>query len=269
MKLDQHFGLKEMYQTVLKAVSPMTLGAREIEAGEPILYFDKIQVAMLTENVQPKYARGGRDNSPRVIWEDRKEVKFRMDSGVLSSTGLAMLTSARMLEDPIDSHLSIPYMEVAKPDSTGKITLRYPVDVNNPCFCYIYIFELPQEKVVISNISGNTITVDPQFYGQNMLIDYYFLYEGQTKRYILEKDRFNGLFTLEGKYYFKGEMDGLNKTAVLTMPRVRLLSNLAIRTGEHAGSPTMSSFNIVARPHSTQYSESTILDILELDNDIG
>ena len=37
--LDQYFGIKELYEVVLKAKTDMTFGDRQLEAGEPVLYF--------------------------------------------------------------------------------------------------------------------------------------------------------------------------------------------------------------------------------------
>ena len=74
--IDQFFGIKELYEVQLRAKTAMQFGSRYIEADEPILYFENINLAMLSEQNRPTMARGGWANQPRVIWEDRSEVKF-------------------------------------------------------------------------------------------------------------------------------------------------------------------------------------------------
>jgi hypothetical protein len=52
----------------------MQFGDRYIEADEPVLYFDNVNMSLLTEQSKPIFARGGWANMPRVIWDDRSEV---------------------------------------------------------------------------------------------------------------------------------------------------------------------------------------------------
>ena len=47
--LDQYFGIKELYEVVLKAKTPMQFGSRRLEVGEPVLYFENVNMAALTE----------------------------------------------------------------------------------------------------------------------------------------------------------------------------------------------------------------------------
>ena len=80
--MDQYFGVKELYEVVLKAKTPMQFGARKLEQGEPVLYFENISMSVLSEDSRPIMARGGWQNMPRVIWEDRSEVVFTLTEGV-------------------------------------------------------------------------------------------------------------------------------------------------------------------------------------------
>jgi len=47
--MDQYFGHKELYEVVLRAKEPMYFGSRYIEADEPVLYFDDINMSLITE----------------------------------------------------------------------------------------------------------------------------------------------------------------------------------------------------------------------------
>jgi hypothetical protein len=72
--MDQYFGTKELYEVVLRAKVPMRFGSRQLEEGEPVLYFENVTMSVLSEKNSPIMARGGWANLPRVIWEDRSEV---------------------------------------------------------------------------------------------------------------------------------------------------------------------------------------------------
>jgi len=81
------------------------------------------------------------------------------------------------------------------------------------------------------------------------VVDYYYKYEDEALIYSVEKERFNGLFTLEAKFYSKDENEGINYTNVLYMPKVRIVSNINLRLGERAD-PTVSTFNIIGLPET-------------------
>jgi hypothetical protein len=81
------------------------------------------------------------------------------------------------------------------------------------------------------------------------LIDYYYEYEDEALLYSVQKERFNGLFTLEAKFYSKDENEGQNYTNILYMPKVRIVSNINLRLGERAD-PTVSTFNIIGLPET-------------------
>jgi len=73
---DEYFGVKELYEVVLRAKDPMRFGTRYIEAQEPVLYFENITMSVISQKTSPIMARGGWANLPRVIWEDRDIVEF-------------------------------------------------------------------------------------------------------------------------------------------------------------------------------------------------
>jgi len=54
----------------------MQFGDRYVEADEPILYFNDVNISVLNEPNKSIMARGGFGNMPRVVWNDRGEVTF-------------------------------------------------------------------------------------------------------------------------------------------------------------------------------------------------
>jgi len=86
--------------------------------------------------------------------------------------------------------------------------------------------------------------------------------------YTIQKERFNGLFTLEGKFYSKDENEGKNYTNLIYMPKVRVVSNINLRLGERAD-PSTSVFNIIGLPENTINNRNgLILEITRLNEDI-
>lgn len=270
--IDQYFGTKELYEVVLKANSPMNFGLRRIEAGEPVLYFDKITMSMLSENSRPILARGGWGNMPHVIWEDRSEVTFSFNEGVMSLTGLGILTSADVLNKPRDGTLYIPKKEGPfgpyYESKNRTFLLSKTPSLKKKIFCYLFDRDAIQKKVDFT-LDGNLLTIHDNTSGGQYVLDYYYEYEKdkETLIYLIEKERFNGTFLLEAKFYMKDENEGFDYTNILVMPKVRVVSNINLRLGERAD-PTVSVFNVIAMPEKTEDSDAAIMKIIHLNEDL-
>ena len=287
--VDQYFGVKELYEVVLRAKVPMQFGSRYLEEGEPVLYFKNITMSLLSEKNAPIMARGGWANLPRVIWEDRSEVQFTLSEGVLSSISMGVLLSASVVEPTKDEPLLVPKREgpFELTDEHRLYIDNWPVPTNQR---KIFIFEfgrdVAQRKVYGKLIHGIKDPFDEtkerpciEVYNDKALteyadvdkkyiVDYYYEYGNEALIYSIQKERFNGLFTLEGKFYSKDENDGLNYTNLIYMPKVRVVSNINLRLGERAD-PTMSVFNIIGLPENDGPDKrNLILEITRLDRDI-
>lgn len=293
---DQYFGHKELYEVVLRAKNPMQFGNRYIEAQEPVLYFEDIQMSVLSEQNRPVFARGGWANMPRVIWDDRQEVQFQMVEGVMSAVGVSILLSANVLSEQDKSPLYIHMKEGPLP-IIGHTTFEVnEEEVEFPCveirhkpifypdkkvFIFIYDRNAIQQKIygkyvaVESDLGTHhriALAMDKNFEipaknNGNYIIDYYYKYEDEALIYSVEKERFNGLFTLEAKFYSKDENEGRNYTNILFMPKVRIVSNINLRLGERAD-PTVSTFNIIGLPETVGDQKNLIMEITRLGQDI-
>ena len=295
--LDQYFGIKELYEVVLKAAQPMQFGGRQLEVGEPVLYFKNVNISLLSEKNAPIMARGGWSNMPRVIWEDRSEVVFTLSEGVVSSISLGVLLSANMSEKKVDgNYLLISKceehdLEILKDDEENEYHVLYlehepAIYPERKAFIYEYERDVAQRKlygvyhseynkinpftdkteycIFVFKDKEKTINADVD---KHYLVDYYYKYEDEALIYLIQKERFNGLFTLEGKFYSKDENDGLNYTNLIYMPKVRVVSDINLRLGERAD-PTTSVFNIIGLPSVTANSKNLILEITRLNQDI-
>ena len=286
--IDQYFGVKELYEVVLRAKVPMQFGSRHLEEGEPVLYFENISMSVLTEQNNPIMARGGWSNLPRVIWEDRSEVQFTLSEGVMSSISMGILLSAAVGSKEKNDPLLVSKREGPyELDDNHRLFLNYwPVPVEQrKTFIFEYERDVAQKKVYGKRIYGQMDPFEPEKerpcievykdkelqeladISKKYVVDYYYEYGNEALIYIIQKERFNGLFTLEGKFYSKDENEGLNYTNLIYMPKVRVVSDISLRLGERAD-PTMSVFNIIALPENVGGNKkSLILEITRLNSD--
>lgn len=286
--MDEYFGHKELYEVILRAKTPMQFGSRKIESEEPVLYFNNVNMSLLSEQNRPVFARGGWANMPRVIWDERTEATFQMTEGVMSSVGMSILLSANVTTQTKDEPLYVPMKEGPfSLDVNGGVILKHwPVDHTiKKSFIFDYDREAVQEKKYGKLITNKEDPLDPGHFlpyvqifddknletpadnSRKYVIDYYYKYEQEALIYSVQKERFNGLFTLEAKFYSKDENEGLNYTNVLFMPKVRVVSNINLRLGERAD-PTVSTFNIVGLPETVGNKKNLILEIIRLQDDI-
>ena len=285
--MDQYFGHKELYEVVLRAKDPMKFGDRYIEADEPVLYFNNVNMSLLTEQSRPVFARGGIGNMPRVIWDERSEVQFQMTEGVMSAVGMSILLSANVASRKENKPLYIHMKEGPKPCSFNNVfdlkhwPTLYP---EKKTFIFEYERDAIQKKVYGQKYRTDPSIEESKDYprlqlfedknclqpvnnGRNFVIDYYYKYEDEALIFAVQKERFNGLFSLEAKFYSKDENEGINYTNILYMPKVRIVSNINLRLGERAD-PTVSTFNIIGLPENVGEYKSLIMDITRINEDI-
>ena len=68
-------------------------------------------MSTLSEKNNPIFARGGWANMPRVIWEDRSEVRFVLSEGILSPISMGILFGSDILTKVGTDALLVPKRE--------------------------------------------------------------------------------------------------------------------------------------------------------------
>lgn len=264
----------------------MQFGDRYIEADEPVLYFENISMSMLSEQSKEIFARGGWLNQPRVIWQDRSEVRFQMSEGVVSQFGLGILLGAKVATKGVEKPILMHKTEGPRQLQAGQqFPIEHmPVDYKRKkTFIFEYARDAVQKKMYGKLVDGyedplgvnkaciqifqDKDTKVPADTDKEYVVDYYYEYGKEAISYTLQKERFNGLFSLEGKFYSKDENEGMNYTNILYMPKVRIVSDINLRLGERAD-PTVSAFDIIGLPETVGDDKNLIVEILHLDEDL-
>ena len=237
-------------------------------------------------------ARGGWANLPRVIWEDRSEVQFSLVEGVMSSISMGILSGANVTneaqqEEPIYVQTREEPQELKVREYEGRTyhvlylmhqPVYYPTKktfvfqfergvIQKKVHCKVLpIYDDPLGRICLAVFENKELTENADI-EKEYVVDYYYEYGDKALIYTIQKERFNGLFTLEGKFYSKDENEGMNYTNLIYMPKVRVVSNIDLRLGEKA-SPTVSTFNIIGLPENTVGNKkSLILEITRLNSD--
>lgn len=236
----EQFSMKELYDVSLKSTYPMKIGNREIEVGEKIIVFDRIQLANFNEIKKVKTANGGFDNRSRIFWEDTKEIQLNFAQGVFSKAHLSLMLNAKLVSLRGERNTyAIPVREFAESDENGEIQLKH-----FPQNLFVYLAN-SFEKIQYELVSENKIKIPTSY--TNCVIDYQYEYNNSIDELIVGNQLTNGYLELEGKTRYKDDISGHTKTGIIRIPKLKLMSNLSMRLGENAN-PVVGSFSAIAVP---------------------
>lgn len=257
------FGIKELYSVSLKTTSNIEINGIQFEEGETIVHFNKIQFASLGENKQRTAATGGFGNRQQILWETTTDIQFQFSCGVVSKVGLAILSNSKI--KPIEENTSILVQKMETlPVELGKIRLTYvPI---TKVFLYDAISGIKIQPVLDNtDPEGRTFIVGLDYV--DVIADYSYSYKKGGTSLIIGERLINGYLSLEGKTRLKDDIDGHEKTGIIRIPRLKLMSNLSMRLGTGV-TPMMSNFAATGYPVGNRHASYVgTLDILSDDVD--
>lgn len=268
-----YFGVKELYGVALKCTSNMEINGKWFKEGEPIIFFDKIQIAYLDEQKRRTAAKGGYGNATLIKWEDTTGMGIQLSEGIISKVGLSILSNSKILSKD-NTIITIPYseeLESFKEDGQYYLQLKYS-PMKKP---YVYrngeqitdIDSVSEEtgKILINNVDDEA-EIEPPKYS----VYYEYRYFGNTKNLCIGQRLVRGFLSLTGRMRLKDDQSGKETTCLIEIPKVELMSDLTMRLGSGV-SPYMYGFNLQAHPvgeRGNQYvCKFTMLDE-DIDSDI-
>ena len=258
--MNNEFGLKELYSVVLKATFPIEMDGREFETGEVIARFDKIQIANFREVTSRVSANGGKANPALVVWEDPKEIQLTFTQGIFSKRQFALLSNANLIQKaPIDKILVSAQFK-GESNEEGKIQL----DKENVTSVFVYDAKtLDRIKPISIDLEKGVITIEQQYC--DVEIDYQYEYVNDVSVMKVGQKLIGGFLLLEGKTRVKDDITGKTRTAILRIPRLKLVSDLSMRLGREAG-PLLANFAAVGYPGVGK--DKMVMELLFLNDDI-
>ena len=176
--------------------------------------------------------------------------------------GLAILSNSKLIKN--DSKIiSCPLNESLESDLNGKIETKYEVDLSRPYF----IYDTDGNKIKECEINGNIINLKESY--QQVEIFYYFNYTETSEELLVGQRLLNGFLKLDGKLRIKDDSDGHEKTGIIEIPKIKLMSNLSMRLGKDV-EPYVYRFNVVGLPvgaKGNKYVGKIIMLNNEIDSD--
>lgn len=249
------YGIKELYSVALKATYKMEIGGITYEPNEVVMRFDKLLIAHVSEDKTMSSARGGVNNNSLITWDNTRDVQFMCEQGVLSKTGLALLSRSKLVHKNEGEKISVPIVGEEIEPENGLITLKYRPNGTG------YIYDLESGKKLYSNLTEQTYPAE-----NSVIADYEFDYSNGSDILEVGHRLFNGYLKLEGKMRLKDDSDGHDKTAIVTIPQIKITSSLTMRLGKNAN-PTVGNFSFIGYPVG-QRGAQQVMSIQMLNDDI-
>lgn len=249
------YGIKELYSVALKATFNMEINGVHFDKDEVIMRFDKILIAHIQEDKTSSAARGGVNNSTLISWDNTKDTQFSCTQGVLSKTGLSIISNSKLITKNKGEIISVPIVgEVQEPEN-GVITLKYKPNGTG------FIYDKETGEKLYSNLTEQIYSAS-----RDIIADYQFDYTNGADVLEVGHKLFNGYLRLEGKMRLKDDSDGHDKTAIITIPRLKITSSLTMRLGNYSD-PTVGNFSFIGYPVGIRGAQK-VMDIQLLNDDI-
>lgn len=250
------FGTKELYDISLKTTSNLEIGEKTFAPGETILHFDELQLSTLTDQKRITYATGGFLGANLIMWDELKAVDFICEHGVSSRNSMSILLNSKLTAN--DILVEVPHTDIKETNVDGELTTRYK----------------PEKNFFIYDEDGSTPTgflrTDQVLTGlkpfTTYTMQYIFIHREGAQAINIGSRLFNGYLTLTAKMRLKDDSDGHTTTAVLEIPKVRIMSDLSMRLGSYS-SPYLSRFRIQGYPVGER-DNAYVCKLIFLDTDI-
>lgn len=260
--MQPEFSFKELYDVAIKANYPIKLGTREIEAGETIVYLDKVSIGNFDEISQFTTASGGYENAPQVSWETVEGMRIILQQGIFSREQFAILHDLKLIGENRGNPVLINQRDFLEVENS-KITLTQTP--HSQVFCYnkktgekidIAINPNNLKEILINGISDYT----------EVIADYYYVYQKKTSTVVVGRPALNGFLSLQARTKVKDDITGQVKTGILSIPKFKLMSDLSMVLGKTVD-PHMGKMVLMAYPAGTKINK-TVMEIAFLDEDI-
>ena len=238
---------------------------KEIATGKPVLYLETLTVSSMEQTAEAVYARGGRGNPKRIMWESDKEIMYNMTDALISPESLAMLLGT----DPVASASKAVHKKesLVVEEEGDALVVKAEKDIDTDSNFFVFESQFGYDvgdevTVTVGDINGNVIDVDDNGLsaGDRVIVDYYYL--AKTTTMTVEVDAFPGYYMLEAETLWTREHDGALLPAVFTMPRVKFASNFSIENAA-TGDPATFDFNAECFPDAQN--QMVVIDVIEGD----
>ena len=207
----------------IKEVADVTL--YDIDTGAPVLFLDSLKVSTIEQTAEQAEARGGKGNSPLIIWDYGKEITITLEDALYSPASMAIMFGdkngassvteiTKMTKENLSSRLT----------SFGEGEVYYKVDESGGGLVKVTnASEVPTNQVVYKETTYKSI---------------------KGHKIEVSAETFPGTYRLVGDTLARNRNTGKDEYFQFIIPRAKMSSENSI-TLESEGDPSV--FNMTMR----------------------
>ena len=290
------FGVREICDVTFKAAAQnQIVGSKTFKKYQPVFTIDTAQTSNMEQASTTVYAQGGRGYNRLIAWEGEKTLTFTVTDALMSPMGLAVLTSAGLINaaeaTPVHVHATIDAAVTAGESSGGTAEISYAEladEIGVRDGSSIKVCADSNTKIYGTLLDGSgygfkwfddisittpTVTTGTDVYevakddklvlsitntekvSGTVKFDFYVVMQSAATEITIEPGDFGGYFYVEADTLFRREDDGQDMAATLTFPRVKVQSAFTF-TMAASGDPSTFDFTMDAFPGYTQFDQT-------------
>lgn len=253
----EQYGIKEVADVTMYEINNNN-GAITYK---PVLFLDTLKVSTIEQTAEQTEARGGKGNSPLIVWDFGKEITISIEDALYSPASMAIMFGA---VDPTTS-------EIEKDEVTTITKMeKWIADVTNPAAStggVTYKYYEASDNGMVERATTSEFTVNAVYYREATYTTAGGKAGGEKyvsgHTFVISASTFPGTYRLVGDTYARNRTTGKDEYFQFEIPQAKMSSEQTI-TLEAEGDPTVFSMNMtVLRPENdimmklTQYKIDT------------
>lgn len=258
--MEHEFSMKELYDVFLKTTYPIEIAGKQLEAGETLCVFDKVQISNFNEIKNRITAHGGFADRDHVFWEDTRGIDITLSQGIFNTLQFGLLCNAKMIYQKEGGVIKISKQEEVESNEQGIIIFsEEPVDE-----FFIYNEKTGEKITDYKVIDGKNVLIDKPY--TLVILNYKYIYSGGSQILTVGRRMIEGFLRLEGKTRVKDDISGKVRTGIFEVPKLKLMSDLSMRLGKNAN-PVVGNFSFRALPDD-KGPNAKVMNLYFLNDDI-
>lgn len=272
------FGVREICDVVFKAKADTQIGSTLFKKGQPVLFIDSAKTSTVEGAATTVYATGGKGNTRLIAWEGEKTLTFTVEDALLSPIGFSILSGAGLFQAADnEKEVHVHKTAIAYADNSGVIDLTdaladtEKIDATAP----VNVVVMKGEDLAGASITGLTVdeggkklTGATSAKGNQVFVDFYIAKKSAVVPELqIDAEHFAGYYYVEASTLFRRQSDGVDMSAEITLPNVKIQSNFTFSMAS-TGDPSTFTFTMDAFPGYTMFnSKKKVLCVMQVVED--
>lgn len=229
----EQYGIKEVADVTIYEI-----GSDGTE--KPILFLDTLKVSTLEQTAEQSEARGGKGNSPLIIWDYGKEITLNIEDALYSPASMAIMFGGTNVDGTFKA-----------PVTVSKVTKMQKVQLASA------VTTIPEDtKYYMDSDSGMTNVTDTSSLTAGKIV-----YEEKTlsnvtgSKIVITAENFPGTYKIRGETYARNRKTGKDEYFQFIVNQAKMSAENNI-TLEAEGDPSVFNMTMrVLRPENGQMIE--------------